>query len=138
MIRHQQRRGQKLPPGVKSVARPSRWGNPYKLGNLMMFDRPGPQEPRPATLAEVISEYEKLARKKLLQNPEWLDPLRDATGIACYCPLDQPCHADVLIEILEGDIGWCGCGDGLPTPGMVICANCECFEEMSQTAWADQ
>ncbi len=26
--------------------------------------------------------------------------LRDAQAVACWCPLDQPCHGDVLIEIL--------------------------------------
>lgn len=29
-----------------------------------------------------------------------LAPLRDATALACSCPLDRPCHADVLIELL--------------------------------------
>jgi hypothetical protein len=27
--------------------------------------------------------------------------LGHATALACWCPLDQPCHADVLIELLD-------------------------------------
>lgn len=33
-------------------------------------------------------------------DPPDLSPLRDATALACWCPLDMPCHADVLIELL--------------------------------------
>ena len=29
---------------------------------------------------------------------EWLAPLR-GRDLACWCPLDQPCHADVLLEL---------------------------------------
>ncbi|MBF9351384.1 DUF4326 domain-containing protein [Mycobacteroides chelonae] len=29
---------------------------------------------------------------------EWLAPLR-GHDLACWCPLDQPCHGDVLLEI---------------------------------------
>lgn len=32
---------------------------------------------------------------------DWLDPLRSATALACACPLDMPCHVDVLLELLE-------------------------------------
>jgi hypothetical protein len=42
--------------------------------------------------------------------PDWHDPItpddvrRDLAGkdLACWCPLDQPCHADVLLEIANG------------------------------------
>jgi len=29
------------------------------------------------------------------------DPARELRGkdLACWCPLDQPCHADVLLEL---------------------------------------
>ena len=26
--------------------------------------------------------------------------------LACWCPLDQPCHADVLLEIANGGDPW--------------------------------
>lgn len=26
-------------------------------------------------------------------------------NLACYCPLDQPCHADVLLELANRPIG---------------------------------
>ena len=30
--------------------------------------------------------------------PEWYN---QAYAIGCYCPLDQPCHVDVLIELIK-------------------------------------
>ena len=29
-----------------------------------------------------------------------IEPLRDATALVCWCGLDEPCHGDVLIELL--------------------------------------
>ena len=95
MIRYQQKRGVKLPPGARSVARPSRWGNPYKVGAERRF-RSGK-----TTLVDAISWYRRDATLQVARHPEWLDPLRGASGLACYCPLDQPCHADILIELLD-------------------------------------
>lgn len=31
----------------------------------------------------------------------WLSELR-GKNLACWCPLDQPCHADVLLELANG------------------------------------
>jgi len=33
---------------------------------------------------------------------EYITPLRGA-NLACWCPLDQPCHAEVLLEIANRD-----------------------------------
>jgi hypothetical protein len=35
------------------------------------------------------------------QRSEYLEQMADLRGknLACWCPLDQPCHADVLLEI---------------------------------------
>lgn len=50
-----------------------------------------------ARMANVVDLPEHLSD---LGDPPDLDPLRDATALACWCPLDQPCHADVLIELV--------------------------------------
>lgn len=26
-------------------------------------------------------------------------------GLACWCPLDSPCHADVLLELANREVG---------------------------------
>jgi Domain of unknown function (DUF4326) len=40
-------------------------------------------------------------------------------GFACWCPLDQPCHADVLLMVANADATWpSGCTTSdRPPPG---------------------
>ena len=83
----QQRRGKPLPPNTRSVARPSRWGNPFRC------------KPTPTARAEVVKKY----RDWLAERPELVEQARAVlTGynLACYCPLDGPCHRDVWLEYL--------------------------------------
>jgi len=91
MERVRQRRGQALPAGIRSVARPSRWGNPFRIGPDL-------------TRAQAVARYGPWLQQRLAEDPAFLDPLRGASGLACYCPLDGPCHADLLIAALaEGE-----------------------------------
>ena len=87
--RIQYKRGQTLPAGAKLVARPSRWGNPYRLHE---YSRPNAVELYRLCVVEIMPEPELRA---------WLEPLRGATALACYCPPGELCHADVLIEYLQ-------------------------------------
>ncbi len=88
MERLQQRRTKPLPPGVRSVARPSRWGNPFHLTSEA--DRP-----------EVMARYQQWLSQRLEENPGFLEPLRGAAGLACYCSLEVDCHADIIIAALD-------------------------------------
>ena len=68
MQRHQFKRGRKLPPGVRFVARPSRWGNPYRIP--------------PHTREEAMRLYRAHAEAMLREDPQWLEPLKEAEGRA--------------------------------------------------------
>lgn len=62
-----------------NVARPTKWGNPYKAGG-------------PLTVIECVEAFR--------QHPyeaDMLDALR-GRNLACWCGLDEPCHADVWLE----------------------------------------
>jgi hypothetical protein len=111
-ISHLPRRDGQLPEGAKYVGRPSRWGNPHKIGDdgftpvagvtatgesLGVFLRLSQLK----TVGDVLSAYRATAHMRISRDPNWLAPLRDATALACACPLDMPCHVDVLIELLE-------------------------------------
>jgi hypothetical protein len=76
-----------MPADAVYVGRPSRWGNPFIVG-----DAPG-QYTRESSLA-LFRIYATNARR----SPDWLEPLR-GRDLACWCPLDQPCHADILLEL---------------------------------------
>jgi hypothetical protein len=102
-IRVQRRRGQKLPPNTVYVGRPTVWGNPFK----------GP------TREEAIEMYRADLEEAL---PDWsgecggadwaveaairLPELR-GKNLACWCPLNLPCHADVLLELANQREGEC-------------------------------
>lgn len=73
------------PAGGIIVARPTKWGNPYKLG------------PR-CTRAQMVSKYEaRLAAMPEKKRHEFLAPLH-GKPLGCWCALDEPCHADVLLK----------------------------------------
>jgi hypothetical protein len=77
-----------------------------------------PCEIRNLTRAEAVELYrEALTRDTVhLRDPRWhrigprdnpltVNEIRDQLAgkdLACWCPLDQPCHADVLLEIANG------------------------------------
>jgi hypothetical protein len=79
------RKGARLPADAVVVSRPTKWGNPHPL-------ELGRQE--------VVRRYrEDLLAGRLMISVE--DVRRELRGddLACYCHLDEPCHADVLIEV---------------------------------------
>lgn len=109
-------RGWRKPEGAIVVARPSKWGNPFAVG--MVIDRVSMASfrlnhiaiVRVSDRAEAVIAYRKwLDGTPLLAGGHDLAPLPPTTAeirealrghdLACWCPLDQPCHADVLLEL---------------------------------------
>ena len=148
-IQLNRRKGYRKPEGAVVVARPSKWGNPFRLraemGGLVRY---GPRHlerfgrawdfegrcsangtqhdlwfssddivethVRWATRAEVVELFRLTLTDPTpgmrLAYPSrgghfmhvTLDEIRaELAGrdLACWCPLDQPCHADVLLEL---------------------------------------
>lgn len=90
--------GWRLPEGAVSVARPTPWGNPFRVGSALRFpfDRAfGPVVRDRAHAVEVFACYADITSGYKLC-ARW-----DLSGwsLACWCPLDGPCHADVLLAI---------------------------------------
>jgi hypothetical protein len=87
-IQRKRIRGWQTPAGAVYVGRPSNWANRHDIyvygwrGAVALFRED----------LEAVTEEEREA---------WLAPLRPATALVCWCPLDKPCHADVLIEYLN-------------------------------------
>lgn len=105
-----------MPPDAIYVGRPTRWGNPYRPGRTCCFG--GAMLPPlgtgdwerevrherfravcPDVATSVVWYCELLSRCPTLVN-EARHLLR-GHDLACWCPLDQPCHADVLIELTD-------------------------------------
>lgn len=97
-------KGWRMPDGVVVVARPSMWGNPWRVGQSR---DPFP----PLTPAQAVRRYEQwltttvsqpvhgVARALILNN---LPQLR-GKDLGCWCPVDAPCHADVLLRLANPD-----------------------------------
>lgn len=80
-------------PGVY-IGRPSKWGNPFShLPNTVARYKVDSRE-------KAIEYYERWAHKMLELEPDFLDGLRDAPALICWCaPL--ACHGDVLRRMIE-------------------------------------
>jgi len=67
-----------MPPGGVSVARPTRWGNPYPVEEY--------------GLGEALRLFREHAGTLDLA------PLR-GHPLGCWCPLSRRCHADTLLDL---------------------------------------
>jgi len=95
-IQRKRTKGWKMPEGAVSVARPSLWGNPYKVG------APDPEPRRnaePMTAERCVELHRGFVERSLTGGS--LRDLTDLRGrdLACFCSLDAPCHADTLLEL---------------------------------------
>jgi hypothetical protein len=90
-----------------SVARPHRWGNPFAVGDFCLSaDPPGAVT---ATFIETRADaVAAFARMLALASREYntdaeIRARLAGKNLACFCPLDEPCHADVLLRVARGD-----------------------------------
>lgn len=92
--------GWRLPVGAVSVARPSRWGNPFPACEHRTRDQAVDQFAR--LLNGVVRGADDCEHVLPTFNyPARWEIRRELAGkdLACWCPLTQPCHADVLLRI---------------------------------------
>jgi len=94
-VQRRRTRGYRLPEGAVYVGRPTKWGNPFRpaAGQYLGTDYCVDIDWR---LAVELYRGWVLARVRCGQLD--LEELRGKV-LACYCPLDRPCHADVLREL---------------------------------------
>lgn len=105
-IQRQRTKGWKMPPNTVSVTRPGRWGNRFKVGEVVQrFSKEKICETFTIkTNAEAVACYREYIEGHLANPPaariirESFEELR-GKNLACFCALDQPCHADVLLEL---------------------------------------
>ena len=96
-IQRKRTKGWRMPEGAVYVGRPTKWGNPW-IVDPGRATSPATNQYR-ATADECVRLYDDLANASALgELAEWLR----GKDLACWCPLDQPCHADVLLELANG------------------------------------
>ena len=99
-VRLSRAKGWRLPDNTVIVSRPTPWGNPFKVG--VDGDAARSVELYHTMLAGYFCiscktefDAQKVAVAYARKN---IKKLR-GKNLACWCRLDKPCHADVLLEI---------------------------------------
>ena len=116
-VRVQRRRtkGWRTPPcscgcgqPARYVGRGTKWGNPWRVGDIITVLAPARRgsayiRDLVATPALAVALYEIAFR------PDRVDAIAELGGhdLSCWCPLDQPCHGDVLLSLAAGGDGAC-------------------------------
>lgn len=118
-IQRRRTKGWRAPEGAVYVGRGSKWGNPYtfelmqkKLEEVMEAFGDEPRGEPPLNIRELAVEAFRCDMQYGPDSPWWwfgphnhiitaLGHLHELRGknLMCWCPLDQPCHADVLLEL---------------------------------------
>ncbi|MGZ9812612.1 DUF4326 domain-containing protein [Pseudoroseicyclus sp. H15] len=86
------------PEGAVVVALSSLWGNPYRIGHTC----PAEGITRSLTRQEAVERHEAwLTGESVGASAERACARRELRGqdLACWCPLEGPCHGDVLVRL---------------------------------------
>lgn len=120
-IQRRRVRGWRMPDGAVYVGRPTRWGNPYSVGGFVVIHADHGTEAGLThdlegtlgiTVDQAVDGFRDLMALRLATPPydnDWEDEYHGrwtrlveslrGRDLACWCPLDSPCHADVLLEL---------------------------------------
>jgi len=88
-IQRKRTKGWKMPANTVYVGRPTQWGNPSQVD-------------KNTTHEQAVKNYRIAITNTLpiIDVEVWLAPLK-GKDLACWCKIGEPCHADVLLELLE-------------------------------------
>lgn len=109
-----------MPEGAVYVGRPSRWGNPFTVMNggrqgwLVWDDRDrlgltaqttsdgyiASFPNRTEAAAHAVRLYKKWITSAQARGRDMV-PLLRGHDLACWCPEGEPCHADVLLRLVN-------------------------------------
>jgi hypothetical protein len=95
------KKGWRMPPNTVSVARPTKWGNPFPIRQSRRFiplEAGYSREQAVDAFRTLVTSYDE---------PTWQPLIHELRGknLACWCKLDAPCHADVLLELANKEDG---------------------------------
>lgn len=109
--------GWRMPDGAVYVGRPTEFGNPFRVercndpadgwkvvgnGEVSL----SADDDHPWTRAQAAefatARFERSVSPRSVRGQLWRIRLA-GKDLACWCPLDRPCHADVLLRLANGD-----------------------------------
>lgn len=78
-----------MPSNTVYVGRPGKWGNPFSVKNS-------------GSQARAVELYQDWIRREIeiaSKNLEEIKRELKGRNLACWCKLDEPCHADILLRL---------------------------------------
>lgn len=114
-IQRRHTKGWRAPDGVVYVGRPTRFANPARLvrtdrGPRIQWGETGTLAGWPAN-GRSPRHHATEAYRTWINRPEQAETralfraLLHGRDLMCWCPLDEPCHADVLLELANSPAG---------------------------------
>ena len=91
-IQLSRKKGWRKPPNTVNVARPSKWGNPWRVG-------------KEVDTAENAVKWYQWSMEADDSNLRSIRRELHGKNLACWCPLNTPCHADVLLRLANSGNG---------------------------------
>lgn len=101
-------KGWRKPEGAVVVSRPSKWGNPFTVKACIESGFAMCESDARRVCVDAFRDWltgddwaagSGLAWEMRLASYKAAIPELAGRDLACWCPLDQPCHADVLLEL---------------------------------------
>lgn len=115
-IQRKRTKGWKMPANTVYVGRPSYYGNPFRTDRVLPYDlfykyglntdhfsgykkairgvKISPEEAVRYYGKYVIGQKHRVVKEEIIRELK-------GKNLACWCPLDQPCHADFLLKFVN-------------------------------------
>jgi hypothetical protein len=92
------KKGWRMPPNTVKVSRPTKWGNPFHVGEQRTAEEAVKSYRSMMTGQRLSRESTEAYGARAVWMKKQIDTLR-GKNLACWCRLGEPCHADVLLEL---------------------------------------
>ena len=105
-IQRKRTKGFKMPENTVYVGRPSKWGNPFKVGlNQNSFGSIFNKKEcdpnfykKSADVKHCVSRFEPYIHYMIKSGQLNISELK-GKNLACWCKIGEPCHADILLKL---------------------------------------
>lgn len=104
-IQRKRTKGWKMPENTIYVGRPTKWGNPFKVGkhfiptDEIILNPFNPKWENCKDIDQCLQLYKEHLERELKYKRLNLEELR-GKNLACFCSLSCKCHVDILLEAL--------------------------------------
>lgn len=96
-IQRKRTKGWRMPDNTVYVGRPTKWGNPFKVGDSYTVFGLDYIRMTKDELADAYGDWLKIDSKAPFVNQ--IKSELKGKDLACWCSLDKPCHADILLRL---------------------------------------